>query len=112
MAIVLSHVHFCPACDELWTCVQWMCAHEDCDDLLCKACGQKKPQVEVVDWRFAIAEPARKDPLAVAPRLELRAFILDVGQRVTRILAGGGLISLKEPRDVGLTARSVDQLPH
>jgi hypothetical protein len=56
MAIVLSHVHFCPACDDLSICVQWFCAHEDCDELLCKACDQKKSQVSLVGPRCVRAE--------------------------------------------------------
>ena len=40
MAIVFSHIHFCPACNEVWICVCWKCAEEDVD-LTCNACRPK-----------------------------------------------------------------------
>jgi hypothetical protein len=42
VAVVLSHVHFCPACDGLWACVQWRCQHDEWDEFLCKDCHEGK----------------------------------------------------------------------
>ena len=111
MATVLSHAHFCPACDELWKCVQWFCAQEDCDDLLCKACDQMESEVGVVDRRCVIAELAGSD-LAASLRAQLHPSIFEIGKRLAPGLSGDHLISLKEPQGVGLTAGSVDQFPH
>jgi hypothetical protein len=42
MARVLSHVHFCLACNELWICVRWACMHEG-KDLVCELCHNHAP---------------------------------------------------------------------
>jgi len=39
MGFVLSHVHFCPACDLPCRCVHWECFGENCEQL-CDVCRQ------------------------------------------------------------------------
>jgi hypothetical protein len=39
MSILFRHMHFCPACNELWACVRWLCAGED--EVLCQPCRDK-----------------------------------------------------------------------
>ena len=36
MATVFKHDHFCPTCNELWTCVCWACV----GDLVDRECNQ------------------------------------------------------------------------
>ena len=48
MATIFSHVHFCPACNEMWTCVCWMCEEEQ-DDQLCKCCQERIQARQVIE---------------------------------------------------------------
>lgn len=41
MAIVLRHIHFCPKCNEFWTCICWACS-SDLDDRECTQCRSNK----------------------------------------------------------------------
>jgi len=36
MATVFSHIHFCPTCNDTWTCVSWVCEEED-GELACQS---------------------------------------------------------------------------
>lgn len=40
MATVLSHIHFCPNCNDTWKCVSWMCEEEG-GELICHPCRVK-----------------------------------------------------------------------
>jgi hypothetical protein len=40
MATVITHIHFCPRCDDTWTCVSWVCQEED-GELTCQLCRVK-----------------------------------------------------------------------
>jgi hypothetical protein len=62
MAIVFSHVHFCPKCDELWTCVCWSC-YGDWDDRTCDRCR------EVQGHSLELRRESRPTPRAKADRL-------------------------------------------
>ena len=80
MATVFSHIHFCPACSEMWRCVCWVCAEED-SDLKCKICREKDVELNpketpnrrtsgsVESWRGAIREgkPSLGLPILFAP---------------------------------------------
>jgi hypothetical protein len=48
MAIVLQHRHFCPLCEDTWTCTCWTC-DLGFDELACNAC---KMMVEAVRTRM------------------------------------------------------------
>jgi hypothetical protein len=41
MATVFSHIHFCPRCNDTWTCVSWVCEEEDDGELTCQLCRVK-----------------------------------------------------------------------
>ena len=43
VATICSHIHFCPICNDLWTCVCWLCP-EAGGDLMCKDCREKQGQ--------------------------------------------------------------------
>ena len=86
MAIVLSHVHFCPDCDELWTCVRWMCV-PDGDDVLCKACNEKKAEMESVDPWPPIACRANHADCADGRRAWPRTLVADIRYAVVRFFS-------------------------
>ncbi len=86
MAIVLSHVHYCPDCEEPWTCVRWMCTPEG-DDLPCKACNEKTSEVEPVYRWSHIAGPDNRAVSADGRRASLRTFVSDIRHAVARIFS-------------------------
>jgi hypothetical protein len=36
MPTAFSHIHFCPECNDTWTCVSWVCEEEDDNELTCQ----------------------------------------------------------------------------
>ena len=95
MATVLSHVHFCPACDESWTCVLWKCPHEG-DELLCAFCQEKEPEPKADAFSLAITERNDRRIAAAAFRTGRRAFISKMFQTVLGLSTGSGLPPLKD----------------
>jgi|SRR5215469_3218536 len=43
MATVLSHIHFCPRCNNTWKGVSWVCEQED-GELICQPCRVQYPE--------------------------------------------------------------------
>ena len=86
MAVVLSHMHFCGACNEFWTCFDWLCPQDDCDELLCKLCGQRETQVAVAA-RPAITRSG-DGGIMEFPRIENHPSVSESAKTAVPILAG------------------------
>lgn len=106
MAVVVSHVHFCPSCDELWKCVQWFCGQEEWDELLCKACHEG---IEVPERGCAVMERGRSN--LAESCAGWHPCIPEMGKELLPSHLGNSKSRLKGLRRVGLNAGSVDKFP-
>lgn len=101
MAVVLSHVHFCTACNDFWTCCEWLCAHDDCDELFCRPCDQRKAPAEVVGRGCVSNERAERG-------VEQHPSISGETNRAVPVPLREHEITFKELQVVGLTAGRLD----
>jgi len=60
MATIFSHIHFCPTCNDTWTCVSWVCEEEG-GELVCQSCRVRIGMNTSQSSRLLKSETQQKD---------------------------------------------------